>query len=202
MSASFSHRRRFFEIVVSATIFLPMFAATYYAAFLLRFAGSLDETAFDVLLGTLPWVLTIQWTVFAWFGIYQSWTRYVSFHDLLVLGKAITASTVGITLLDALCLPNLQIPRSVLLIDWGVTLVVIGSARALPRLIRDDGWRLFYPRVGVPSLIVGANDSGETLLRAIRSNPALNYRIVGFVDDRREVRRPADRRGSCGWQLR
>ena len=105
MNASFSHRRRVFDVVASAAIFLPMFAATYYAAFLLRFAGSLDETAVDVFVGTLPWVLTIQWTLFAWFGIYQGWTRYVSFHDLLMLGKAITASTVGITLLDALCSP-------------------------------------------------------------------------------------------------
>jgi FlaA1/EpsC-like NDP-sugar epimerase len=54
-------------------------------------------------------------------------------------------------------------------------------------LIRDDGWRLIASTKGVPSLIVGANDSGETLLRTIRSNPALNYRVVGFVDDRRDV---------------
>lgn len=188
MNASFLHRRGIVEVVASAAIFLPMFAATYFAAFLLRFAGNLDETAVDVFLGTLPWVLAIQWAVFAWFRLFQGWTRYVNFHDLLLLGKAITASTVGVTLLDALCLPHLQIPRSVLLIDWGATLVVLGAARALPRLIRDDGWRLFSAQVGVPSLIVGANDSGETLLRAIRSNPALNYRIVGFVDDRRDMR--------------
>ena len=75
-----------------------------------------------------------------------------------------------------------------MLIDWGVTLVVIGSARALPQIDSRRWLATFFPRVGVPSLIVGANDSGETLLRAIRSNPALNYRIVGFVDDRREVR--------------
>jgi len=188
MNSLFSQRRSVFEIVASAAIFLPMFAATYLAAFLLRFAGNLDEATIEVFFGTLPWVLTIQWAVFVWFSVYQGWTRYVNFHDLLVLGKAVTASSVGVTMLDALCLPNLQIPRSVLLIDWGVTLVVIGAARALPRLIRDDGWRVFSAHVGVPSLIVGANDSGETLLRAIRSNPALNYRIVGFVDDRRDVR--------------
>ena len=82
---------------------------------------------------------------------------------------------------------DLQIPRSVILIDWGLTLVVIGAARALPRLLRDGGFWLFAEAGGVPSLIVGANDSGETLLRAIRSNPALNYRVVGFVDDRRNV---------------
>ncbi len=175
------------QLLLSAAVFLPLFAATYYGAFLLRFAGGRDAQYQHVLLSTLPSVLALKWVVFSWFRIYQGWTRYVVFHDLLALGKAVTASAVGITLVDAFFLPLFQIPRSVILIDWGVTLVVIGAARALPRLIRDDGWRLFSAHVGVPSLIVGANDSGETLLRAIRSNSALNYRIVGFVDDRRDV---------------
>ena len=83
-----------------------------------------------------------------------------------------------------------------------MTLVVVGAARALPRLMRDDGWRLFASPGGVPSLIVGANDSGETLLRAIRSNPALNYRVVGFVDDRPRRAGPPDRRRAGRRHLR
>src|SRR5262245_7842199 len=70
-----------------------------------------------------------------------------------------------------------------------MTLLAAGAARALPRLLRDDVWCLFTVPVGTPSFIVGANDSGETLLRAIRYNPALNYRVVGFVDDRPDVQR-------------
>jgi FlaA1/EpsC-like NDP-sugar epimerase len=77
----------------------------------------------------------------------------------------------------------LLIPRSMLLIDWGLTLMVVAAARALPRIVRDDGvWFLREPQ-GVPSLIVGANDSGEALLRTIRTHADLNYRVVGLVDD-------------------
>jgi FlaA1/EpsC-like NDP-sugar epimerase len=133
------------------------------------------------------WVVVVKWIVFVWFRVYQSWSRYVSFHDFLVLGQAVTASAIGVALVDTLCLPLISIPRSVLLIDWGTTLVVVGAARALPRLLRDDGWRIFTPPEGVPSLIVGANDSGETLLRTIRYNPALQYHVIGFVDDRPTV---------------
>ena len=39
------------------------------------------------------------------------------------------------------------------------------------------------------ALIVGANYSGEALLRAIRHNAALAYDVVGFVDDRFDVQR-------------
>ena len=51
-------------------------------------------------------------------------------------------------------------------------------------MFRDDGWRFFAASRGTPSLIVGADNSGEALLRSIRSNPALNYHVVGFLDDR------------------
>lgn len=171
----------------AATVFIPLFAATYCGAYLLRFAGEGDVRYWPVLMSTLGIAVALKWIVFARYRIYESWTRYVTFHDLLVLGKAITASTVALTLFDAFALPMLQIPRSMLLIDWGLTLVVIGAARSLPRILRDDGIWFFNSQRGVPSLIVGTNDSGEALLRTIRTNPALNYRIVGFVDDALEV---------------
>jgi FlaA1/EpsC-like NDP-sugar epimerase len=50
-------------------------------------------------------------------------------------------------------------------------------------------WRFFAANRGPTALIVGANHSGEALLRAIRYNNALAYRVVGFVDDRVEMQR-------------
>jgi FlaA1/EpsC-like NDP-sugar epimerase len=51
-------------------------------------------------------------------------------------------------------------------------------------MLRNDGLRLFAPTNGPASLIVGANELGEALLRAIRQRSTLPYRIVGFVDER------------------
>jgi FlaA1/EpsC-like NDP-sugar epimerase len=182
-------QREVAQLLLGAALFVPLFAATYYGAFLLRFAGEPGAQYRYVLLSTLPSVLALKLLVFLWFRVYQSWTRYVTFHDLLVLGQAVTASTVGVTLLDSLFLTSMQIPRSVLLIDWGLTFVALGAARSLPRLLRDGGFSFFSETDGVASLIVGANDSGESLLRMIRSNPALSYRVLGFVDDRPRVQR-------------
>ncbi len=172
------------HLAASALVFLPLFTATYFGAYLLRFTGDPGVHYIETLLDTLVWVLAVKWLVFLWFRLHEGWTRYASFHDLLLLAQAVTCSALGVTLADAMFLPNVAIPRSIILIDWGMTLLAVGASRALPRLLRDGGWRLFAPSGSVPSLIVGANDSGETLLRTIRYNPALDYHIIGFIDDR------------------
>jgi len=182
-----SQLRKTYRLAASAAVFAPLFAATYYIAFLLRFAGAPDSRAIDVYFVTVLWLILIKWSAVVWFRLHQGWTRFVSFHDLLVLGQAITCSALGITLFDSMCLPRITIPRSIIVIDWGTTLLAVGAARALPRLWHNDAWRPFSTASGTTSIIVGANESGETLLRAIRYNPTLAYRVVGFVDDRREV---------------
>ena len=163
---------------------VPLFAAVYFGAFLVRFAGDPASRFQEIFFGTLVPVLLVKWMVCVWFRLHRGWTRYLNFHDLLVLGQAVTCSAVAVTLVDAMLLTHWTIPRSIIFIDWGMTLLIVGAARALPRLLRDGAWNLFTPAAGPASLIVGANDSGETLLRAIRYNAALNYRVVGFVDDR------------------
>jgi len=182
-ACSESRRALVVRMLLAAAGFLPLFAATYFCAYRLRFDGELITHWQATFLETLLWVLIIKWLTFVWFRLHKNWSRYVTFHDLLTLGQSVTCATLGITFADALFLPQLTIPRSILLIDWGATLLAVGAARALPRLFRDDGWRFFATSRGIPSLIVGANDSGEALLRSIRSNPALNYHVVGFLDD-------------------
>ena len=71
-----------------------------------------------------------------------------------------------------------------MLLDWGATIVGIGGLRAAVRVIREQEGLRFGAASRVPALIVGANDSGESLLRAIhrRRGEAIAYRVVGFLD--------------------
>jgi FlaA1/EpsC-like NDP-sugar epimerase len=175
------------RLALGVMVFAPLFAATYYVAFLLRFAGMPGPRALDVYFATVLWLMAVKSIAFAWFRLHQGWWRFVSFHDVQALGYAASCGTLGVLLVDTMCLPHVTVPRSIVLIDWGATLLVVAAIRALPRLLQDDAWQLFTPARGTNSLIVGANDSGEILLRAIRYNPALTYRVLGFVDDRREM---------------
>src|SRR5690606_16654152 len=109
-------------------------------------------------------------------------TRYVTFSDMLLLVRAATFSTIGITVADALFITPITIPRSVILLDWGATFLLLAAVRIAPRLIRDSSW--FQGRgQGTAVLIIGANDAGEALLRSVRTTPTLPYRVIGFIDD-------------------
>src|SRR5215218_124062 len=127
-----NHHRKLYQLALSAAATAPLFAASYYIAYLLRFAGEPTPHALDIFYTTLLMVLVIKWCSFVWFRLHQSWSRFVSFDDLVVLGKSISCATLAITMCDAICLPHLSIPRSVILIDWGATLLIIGAAQAVP----------------------------------------------------------------------
>lgn len=159
----------------------PLFALIYFGCYWLRFEGELSEPELSVFLSTFAWVACLKVAAFSYYRVYQGWGRYVTFHDLTLLLKAATASSFAILLVDFLVLPASATPRSVFLMDWGLTIVAIGGVRSLARLWEERELSPLFSGGTTPVLIAGANDSGEALLRAIRRNPRLAYRVVGFI---------------------
>ncbi len=169
--------------VLCVSVLMPLFFATYYLAYWLRFEGRIDAPTFELFILTAGWVVLVKLLIFAWCRLYYGWGRLVSFHDLVTLGRAVTIASLLIVLIDFIVLPHMSIPRSVVLLDWGAMVMVIGGLRATIRLMQDRG-RLVYVSEGTTAvLIVGADDAGEVLLRALRRNPSLNYVVVGFIDN-------------------
>jgi FlaA1/EpsC-like NDP-sugar epimerase len=80
-------------------------------------------------------------------------------------------------------------PRSVIAIDWLITIALIGGSRLTARVLdeaqrqrrssRADGWRAREKRV----LVVGAGDAGVMIVREMQGRPELGLVPVGFVDD-------------------
>jgi len=162
----------------------PVLAVIYYLSFWLRFEGRLGEVEQREFLQTVAWVVLVKLATFAWFRIHRSWGRFVTFYDLVALVQAATASLLLIILIYRFFLTTPTVPRSVFLLDWGVTIVGIGGIRAMLRIHREHNWlSLWSSSHKIPVLIVGANDAGESLLRSIRRNERLQYHVVGFLDD-------------------
>lgn len=174
------HRLTRRQTWLNVLVLTPIFASAYVLSYWWRFDGDLDAMHAQQLWHTIGWAIGIKLFVFA--GVYGShhWGRYLTFHDLGTLFRASVVSSMLLLFGDFFFFPESNIPRSVVLMDWGTTVVAIGALRSIIRWIREcSSGLLSNGNQGV--LIVGTNNSGEALLREIRRSIELPYRVEGFV---------------------
>ncbi len=114
-------------------------AVGFAAAYLVRFEGALPAAEWAMFESTLGVAVLAKLGAFWRFGVHRSRGRLVAFEDMVRLAKAVTAATIALTVIDALALADARVPRSVVLLDWGATMLLVAGARCVPRLVED--WR-------------------------------------------------------------
>jgi FlaA1/EpsC-like NDP-sugar epimerase len=159
------------------------FVACYFLAYAMRFDFRIPATELQGFFVTLTAVTMVKLMVFYAGGhFHRSW-HYVSFSDLAAILRSSTIASLIIAALDYLMSESYHIPRLILLMDWIITIVAIGGMRAFARLLREE----IRPRLQSSgyrkALIVGANQSGETLARHLLANPKLKCLVAGFLDE-------------------
>jgi FlaA1/EpsC-like NDP-sugar epimerase len=164
-----------------AVLAVPVFAIIYYLVWNLRFDAAIPPTMFNLMVRTVGLVIAVKLASFTWFRIFHTLRQSLTFHDLIVLVQAATVASLTLVTIDSLFMLRSFIPRSVLLVDWGATIVICGALRAGWRWIEEHGWSWRTSSASTPVLIVGANVAGESLLRAIRRDRELDFHVVGFV---------------------
>lgn len=164
-----------------AAVLSVVFFVIYVLAHWLRFEGQLTAAEQTKILNTVGWVVLTKVIVFGQFRVFSGWSRFVTFYDFIALGKAASVSAVVLVLGDYFLFPHLTVPRSILLMDWGTTMVIVGALRASGRLLdeRKTPWSLKMEAVSV--FIVGVNRANESLLRNMQRNADLPYDVIGFI---------------------
>jgi FlaA1/EpsC-like NDP-sugar epimerase len=163
---------------------LAIFASAYSLAYLVRFEFSIPREYLDVIRETIPLVLVAKGLGFLSFGLFHGWWRYVSIRDILPIVGGCTLGSALFFVFGILFLKDPVVPRSIYLLDWGNTLVLVLAARYVIRMGRETFGRRDRAtdrRV----LIVGAGAAGQMIAREIRENNALGMTAVGFIDDDR-----------------
>jgi FlaA1/EpsC-like NDP-sugar epimerase len=126
-----------------------------------------------------------QSLVFYLSGLYKGIWRFSSAPDLIRVVRGATFSVMVSYLMVFLMTRLDHIPRSSLVIDWLVLVILLGGGRFSYRLLRE----LFVIDKRSPDsvnvLIIGAGSSGEQLARSVQKNPSLKMRVAAFVDDNR-----------------
>ena len=173
------HKRRLLEVFID----FGLICSAYVAAHVLRFEGTLNLELQRLIVQSLPLIIVVKLGCFASAGFYRGVWRYVSLPDLLTVFKGVTLSSI----LSALALLYLWrfegYSRAVFIVDWMLTLLAVGGARIVERLL-DTSISTAIAR-GIPVLILGAGDTGAHVLRSLEYGSQPLRRVIGFLDDDR-----------------
>ncbi len=79
-------------------------------------------------------------------------------------------------------------PRSVLVIDWLLSILFVGGLRFIFRLVAETTSTAAHgarknKHQQKDVLVIGAGDAGAMVVRELQKNPQLNMNPIGFIDD-------------------
>ena len=168
-------------VIVSLSILL---------AFLLRFDFIIPDDTISIIPKYLPIVIASKIFSFVIFGLYKGMWRYTSLSDLINIIKASSlGSLISLSIL-ALLFGLSGFPRSVIFIDFIFCSIGLCSARTSVRIYYNNfnANQIFQnsktaQKIKKRIIIIGAGNSSEKIIREIRDNHDLKYKVVGFLDD-------------------
>jgi FlaA1/EpsC-like NDP-sugar epimerase len=174
------YRNRVLQVIADGALV----ALAFYLAFRLRFLDEGLPQRYETLFAqTVGFVVAGKLVIFAAFGLYQKWWRYVSGRDFLLVARAVAVASAILVVAFTVIQPfAYDLPRSVAVMDFVLTLLLIAGARLAVRLVVERpsrGARL--PKHEV--LVIGAGSGGQMVVRELQLNPHLGATAIGFVDD-------------------
>ncbi|OQY01708.1 MAG: capsule biosynthesis protein CapD [Desulfobacteraceae bacterium 4572_123] len=189
------HRNVF--VILGIDLFL--LSASIYFAHLIRFDFTIPQKHLILLYQILPFVLIVKIVCFYFFDLYRGMWRYTSIADLLNIIKASSVSSLVIICLILFSHSRfIGFPRSVFVMDWCFTVLLISGYRLCIRLYFErisngktssiptrQVLTMFFKKMAETKrlLIIGAGNGGEKIYREIHDNARLQYTVVGFLDD-------------------
>ena len=171
------YTRRIIEVLVDGALI----AASFLAAYLLRFdgVGTINQRTYFLI--ALPMLLFCRYVVFVPMGLYAGVGRYAGSRDALRAAIAVClGSVLAVGLLVLTQQPAGDFSRDVFVIDAFICAAVIIASRFAERGL-SRGFEFLHHQEARRVLIIGAGKSGRSLLRELRETPG--ERVVGFVDD-------------------
>jgi FlaA1/EpsC-like NDP-sugar epimerase len=164
---------------------LAIVVVAWYLAFRLRFDEFLpvyyEEYVSWELLGL---VAAIKLSIFALFGFYNRWWRYVSTRDMWGAARGVVAASLVTFLVFAFFdVHAADVPRTVWVIDGLLTLALVAGSRMLARTIIERPQSRSIVARGKEVVVVGAGDAAQLMLKEMLRTPQLGYTPIGLIDD-------------------
>ncbi len=171
---------------------LVLIAVSVLGSFALRLElGTLFFYFLPQALRMIALAILIKPVVYYAYGMYRRLWAYASIKELLLVLLSVTTASILVSL-AVIAMTAVQIrrpgylgfPRSTLVIDWLLSLFLVGGLRFSWRILaeaRSNGKKGKGRLRRV--LVVGAGDAGALVVREMQKNPQLDLKPVCFLDD-------------------
>jgi FlaA1/EpsC-like NDP-sugar epimerase len=154
----------------------------WYLAYWLRFNTEIPEYIIPNMVSTMLWVTPLQAAIFFASGMYRGIWRYASVADLQRITVAVGLSTLVIAMVLLMLPPqDPPVPRSVLLLDPILLILILGGSRLGYRVWKERRLRNVLGSPGKPVVILGAGDAAADLLKNLTRTG--DWQVLGLLDD-------------------
>ncbi len=161
---------------------LAVFLAAYYLSFYIRFDSGMRSAQFHLFVKYLPFLLFFRMIFLFAFSLDKGLWMYTSVSALINIGSSVTLGSLLFFISIKYFFGDTAYPRSIFIIDWLLTIFLLGGISLSRRLHeKAKGPRRSKRRV----IVIGAGGASEMLLRDIETSPFYPYEVVGLVDDDR-----------------
>lgn len=170
-----------FRLAAILPTYLAMFVGCYYAAFLLRFDFVLLPEAKTMFATTVVSLVGVKLMMCLLTGEWQRSYRYATLPDVVFVAASATGAAAIIFIANHFRLFG-PIPRSIILIDWALSIPSSGLVRIGTRLYTEIIRSRFRKRDKLRTLVIGTDREAVEILRTIQTSDC-EYQIVGLVDE-------------------
>lgn len=155
-------------------------------AYLLRFNFVIPAELISGLWQVSMFVVPLQVLIFIKFGLYRGVWRFASIPDLRrILAAVFMAAILMIALIFMFKPLSIVIPRSVLILDPILLLLMMGGSRFAYRSWKEHRLYGLNQIHGEPVLVLGAGEAAIALLKDLRHS--MEWRVVGLLDDNEAI---------------
>ena len=168
-----------------------------YLSFLLRFEFALAEEYRRLIAIGLPFFIIVKLAFLGLFRVYRITWRHVGINDMCNIVNALIVAQLVLIVLVLVPSPlnlfaligrffgpvSIGFPRSIFLIDLGICILLISGLRISKRLYLEIVRKKRNLKQGLRTIIIGAGNTGEMVLRDIAKQESSRFYPIGILDD-------------------
>jgi len=153
----------------------------WWFSYLLRFNFAVPADHFQHILPSLVWIVPLQIMVFVALGLYRGVWRFASVNDLKRIVFAVIIATALASLVLLMSQNSTVIPRSVLVLDPILLILMMGGSRFTYRAWKDYQLYGSTLKQGTPVIVLGAGEAAIALVKDLARSS--QWQVIGLLDD-------------------